>query len=126
MENSNSIICLIDVINIKNEREWYHIRTNSRLPTYFLKNSVFSGIILVTNDITGDVNDECYVFFSSCKALYIDFDNLIPCEINEKQFAEFYKPEEPNIKDLTILEIFRSKIIKLLRFVSKDSTFLYG
>ena len=43
--------------------------------------------------------------FSSCKALYIDHDNLIPYKINEKQFAEFYKPQELNIEDLTILGI---------------------
>ena len=43
--------------------------------------------------------------FSSYKALYIDHDNLIPYEINEKQFAEFYKPQGLSIEDLTILGI---------------------
>ena len=67
--------------------------------------------MLVANDMTSDVdNDECSIFFSSCKALYIHHDKLIPCEINEKQFAEFFKPEELNIKDLTILGIFKSTL----------------
>ena len=53
----------------------------------FSKIVFFSGIMLVGNDITdnGD-DDECSIFFSSCKALYINHDNLIPYEINEKQF----------------------------------------
>ena len=126
MENAYSNKCLLDVISIKNEREWYHIRINSRLPTYFLKYSVFSGIMLVGNDITDNVDDDqCFIFFSSCKALYIHHDKLIPYEINEKQFTEFYKPEELHIKDLTILGIFRSTIVLLHDLVNEDSTFLY-
>ena len=66
-----------------------------------------------------------FPFFSSCKALYIDHDNLIPYEINEKQFAEFHKPQELNIKDLTILGIFRLVIVLLHDLVSEDSTFFY-
>ena len=123
MENAFSNKCLIDVINIKNESEWYHIRIKSHLPTYFLKNSVFSGIMLVGNDITDHVDDdECSVFFSSCKFCT---DNLIPYEINGKQFTEFYKPEEFNLKDLTILGIFRSTIILLHDLASEDSPFFY-
>ena len=126
MENAYSNKCLLDVFNIKNEKEWYHIRINSCLPACFLKNSVFSGIMLVGNDITdnGD-DDECFIFFSSYKALYIHRDNLIPYEINEKQFTEFDKPEELHIKDITILGIFRSTIVLLHNLVSEDSTFSY-
>ena len=126
MENAYSNKCLLDVFNIKNEKEWYHIRINSCLPACFLKNSVFSGIMLVGNDITdnGD-DDECSIFFSSYKALYIHRDNLIPYEINEKQFTEFDKPEELHIKDITILGIFRSTIVLLHNLVSEDSTFSY-
>ena len=78
MESACSNKCLKDVMNIKNEREWYHIRINSRLPTYFLKNNVFSGLMLAGNDITDNVDDdECSVFFSLCKTLYIYHNNLI-------------------------------------------------
>ena len=88
----------MDAIKIKNQIEWYHIRINSCLPTFFIINSVFSEIILIGNEITDNVGDGKWsVFFSSYKALYIDHGNLIPWEINEKQFIEFYKPEELNI-----------------------------
>ena len=88
----------MDAIKIKNQIEWYHIRINSCLPTFFIINSVFSEIILIGNEITDNVGDGKWsVFFSSYKALYIDHGNLIPWEINEKQFIEFYKPKELNI-----------------------------
>ena len=88
----------MDAIKIKNQIEWYHIRINSCLPTFFIINSVFSEIILIGNEITDNVGDGKWsIFFSSYKALYIDHGNLIPWEINEKQFIEFYKPEELNI-----------------------------
>ena len=79
--------CLIDVINIKNKREWYHIRSNACFP--IILESVFSGIIKDGVDYNEDS-----VFFSSCKALYIDYDNLIPHETNQRNFIEFYKPKE--------------------------------
>lgn len=82
----------MDAIKIKN------LRINSCLLTFFIINSVFSEIILIGNEITDNVGDGKWsVFFSSYKALYIDHGNLIPWEINEKQFIEFYKPEELNI-----------------------------
>ena len=82
----------MDAIKMKN------LRINSCLPTFFIINSVFSEIILIGNEITDNVGDGKWsVFFSSYKALYIDHGNLIPWEINEKQFIEFYKPEELNI-----------------------------
>lgn len=82
----------MDAIKIKN------LRINSCLLTFFIINSVFSEIILIGNEITDNVGDgKCSVFFSSYKAFYIDHGNLIPWEINEKQFIEFYKPEELNI-----------------------------
>lgn len=82
----------MDAIKMKN------LRINSCLLTFFIINSVFSEIILIGNEITDNVGDGKWsVFFSSYKALYIDHGNLIPWEINEKQFIEFYKPEELNI-----------------------------
>ena len=97
----------MDSIKIKME-ECYYIRINSCLPTYILINCVFSGIMLVGNNIADVFDDDgCSVFFSSYKALYKDHDNLIPFKINEKQFTEFYEPKELNVKDLTTLGIFR-------------------
>ena len=79
MENANSNKCLMDAIKIKNQIEWYHIRINSCLPTFFIINSVFSEIILIGNEIADNVGDgKCSVFFSSYKVLYIDHGNLIP------------------------------------------------
>ena len=47
----------MDAIKIKNQIEWYHIRINSCLPTFFIINSVFSEIILIGNEITDNVGD---------------------------------------------------------------------
>ena len=85
--------CLIDVINIKNKREWYHIRSNACF--LIILESVFLGIMLIADDIKDGVDyNEDSLFFSSCKALYIDYDNLISHETNQRNFIEFYKPKE--------------------------------
>ena len=39
--------------------------------------------------------------------------------------TEFYKPEELNLKNLTILGIFRSMIILVHDLVSEDSSFFH-
>ena len=49
--------------------------------------------------------------FSSCKALYIDHCNLIPCKTNEKSFIEFYKPKELTKEDIVVGGIFKTTII---------------
>ena len=101
---------LIDVINIKNEKKWYHIRSNACSPICL--SNVFSGIMLVADDIK-DGDDDNYDFpsFSSCKALYIDHDDLIPFEINQRNFMEFFKPEELDMENLLVYGIFKSTII---------------
>ena len=58
--------CLIDVTNIKNERL---VSCYSCFPTCFRKENAS------LNYITD--GDECSIFSSSCKALYINHDNLI-------------------------------------------------
>ena len=61
---------------------------------------VFARRMLLLNYITDDIDDdECSIFSSSsCKALYINHDNLILYEVNERQFTKFCKPEKLNIK----------------------------
>ena len=60
---------------------------------------VFSRRMLLLNYITDDIDDdECSIFSSSYKALYINHDNLILYELNERQFTKFCKPEKLNIK----------------------------
>ena len=95
----------IDVINIKNGNEWYHIRSNCN-STIALK-TVFSGIMFLGSNNFGDGRN----LFSSCKALYIDHCNLIPCKTNEKSFIEFYKPKELKKEDIVVGGIFKTTII---------------
>ena len=51
--------------------------------------------MLIGDDIKdgADYNEDS-LFFSLCKALYIDYDNLIPYKTNQRNFVEFYKPKE--------------------------------
>ena len=93
----------IDVIGINSKIEWYHIRSNVSSPICL--KSVFSGALLVADDLIDDINEDNDdftdgVFFSSCKALYINQDNLIPCETNERNFIGIFKPKEFEMKNL--------------------------
>ena len=100
--------CVIDVINIKNEKEWYHVRSKCNSAIDLSK--VFSDIMFLgsnSKDYFGDGRN----IFSSCKALYIDHCNLIPQETNEKSFIEFYKPKELEKEDIVIGGIFKTTII---------------
>ena len=106
--------CLIDVIKVISEREWYHVRTNICSPISL--EMVFSGVMLIVNDIIVDpVEEKLEINFSSCKALYIDHNNLIPYETNKRNFIDFYKPKELEIEKLLVLGIFESTIILIPR-----------
>ena len=62
---------LVDMISIKNEREWYHIRSNTCVPICLER--VFSSIMLVADDITNELDyEEDNVNFSTSKALILD------------------------------------------------------
>ena len=64
---------LIDMINNKNEREWYHIRSSTFVPICF--NGVLSSIMLVADDVTNELDyKEDNVSFSTYKALITDYD----------------------------------------------------
>ena len=47
---------LIDMINIKNEREWYHIRSHTCVPICLSR--VLSSIMLVADDITNELEED--------------------------------------------------------------------
>ena len=54
--------------------------------------------MLLADDFIDNIHgetDRVYVpaSFSSCKALYINHDNLIISERNERNFTEFHKPK---------------------------------
>ena len=79
------------MISIKNEREWYHVRSNTRVPISLSR--VFSSIMVVADDITNELDhEEDSLNFSSCKVLLIDHDNLVLYERNDKNFIDFNKP----------------------------------
>ena len=104
----------VDVININNKREWYHIRSDECSPVGL--RSVSSGVMLVADELIDDFNGEYNyydgdVFFSSCKVLYINHDNLIPYETNKKSFVDFFKPKELEMNNLLVYGIFKSTII---------------
>ena len=101
---------LIDMINIKNEREWYLIRSNTCVPICLSR--VLSSIMLVADDITNELNyEEDNVNFSPCKALIIDYDNLMLYERNERNFIDFDKPKLCETENLAVYGIFKSTII---------------
>ena len=91
MYNDSCIGCSIDMISIKNDWEWYHVRSNNCVPISLGR--VFSSIMLVADDITNELDyEEGSLNFSSCKVLLIDHDSLVPYERNDRIFIDFYKP----------------------------------
>ena len=100
--------CVIDAINIKNEKEWYHVRSNCNYAIELKK--VFSGIMFLGSNNKDYFGDRRKIF-SSYKALYIDHCNLIPCKTNEKCFIEFFKPKELESEDIIVGGIFKATII---------------
>lgn len=78
-----------------------------------------------TDDFIDDVNEDGddytdVVFFSSSKALYINHDSLIPCETTERNFIEFFKPEEIEMKNPLVYGIFKSTIILINDYNRND------
>ena len=102
----------IDVININNNREWYHIRSNVCFSPISLSN-VSSSVMVVADDFIDDFDGDYAgpVFFSSCKVLYINYDNLIPYETNKRNFIDFYKPKDLEMENLVVYGIFKSTLI---------------
>ena len=111
--------CLIDVLSIKNEKEWYHIRSNAYYPICLA--NVFSRIMLVSHN-TKDGGDDNHGFplFSSCKVLYINHKNLISFEINQRNFIEFFKPKQLEIRNLLVYGTFKSIIILIEDYHQND------
>ena len=88
MYNDSYVGCLIDMISIKNEKECYHVRSNTCVPISFSR--VFSSIMVVADDITNELDyEEDSLNFSSCKVLLIDHDNLVSYERNNRNVIDF-------------------------------------
>ena len=100
------------MISIKNEREWYHVRSNTCVPISLSR--VFLSIMLVADDITNELDyEEDSVNVSSCKVLLIDHDNLVPYERNHRNVIYFDKPKGCETDNLVVYGIFKSTIILL-------------
>ena len=67
-------------------RVWYHTRNNASFPVSLKE--VFSRIMFAADDVKDGVDDnEGLVLFSSCKTLYIDYDNSSLYETNRRNFT---------------------------------------
>ena len=108
---------VIDLINIKDEKEWYFITSQSDYPIALGK--VLSNIIFVGNSGHGSNRENA---FCSCKVLDIDCKNLEPYEINWKKFVEFDKPKELRNENVVVLGIYKAIIILSNKM---DSNVLY-
>ena len=110
MYNDSYVGCFIDMISIKNEREWYHVRSNTCVPISLSR--VFSSIMVLADDITNELDyEEDSLNFSSCKVLLIDHNNLVPYERNDRSFIDFDKPKGCETDSLVVYGIFKSTII---------------
>ena len=110
MYNDSYVGCFIDMISIKNEREWYHVRSNTCVPVSLSR--VFSSIMVLADDITNELDyEEDSLNFSSCKVLLIDHNNLVPHERNDRSFIDFDKPKGCETDSLVVYGIFKSTII---------------
>ena len=110
MYNDSYIGCSVDMITIKSEREWYHVRSNTCVP--ILLGRIFSSMMLVADDITNELDYEYdSLNFSSCKVLLIDHNNLVPYERNYRNFLDFDKPKVCETENLFVYGIFKSTII---------------
>ena len=110
MYNDIYVGSVIDMISIKNEREWYHVRSNTCVPISLSR--VFSSIMVVADDITNELDyEEDSLNFSSCKVLLIDHDNLVPYKRNDRNVIDFDKPKGCETDNLVVYGIFKSTII---------------
>ena len=115
----------IDVININDKREWYHIRSNVCFSPIALT-SVFSSVMVVADDFEDEFDGDYAgpVIFSSCKALYVNYDNLIPYQTHERSFIDFHKPIDLEMENLKVCGIFKSTII-LAETCDWDGDYIY-
>ena len=110
MYNDSYIGCLIDMISIKNEREWYHVRSNTCVPISLSK--VFSSVMVVADVIKNELDyEEDFLDFSSCKVLLMDHASLVPYERNDRNFIDFDKPTVFEMNRLIVYGTFKSTII---------------
>ena len=110
MYNDSYVGCSIDMISIKNEREWYHVRSNTCVPICLGR--VFSSIMVVADDITNELDyEEDSLNFSSGKVLLIDHNNLVPYERNDRNFLDFDKLKGCETDNFLVHGIFKSTII---------------
>ena len=110
MYNDSYIGYLIDMITMKNERGWYHVRSNTCVPISLSR--VFSSIMVVADDVTNELDyEEDILNFSSCKVLLVDHDNLVQYERNDRNFIDFNKPAICQKNRLIVYGTFKSTII---------------
>ena len=109
------LVSSIDVISIKDEKVWYHVRNNGGYHYVGLDN-VLSGVMLLVIDCR-----ERFKFYH-WKALCIDEDELIPFKLSEKNLMEFYKPKELKNEDLDVVGTFKTTITLIPK---TDSNCLY-
>ena len=78
----------IDAINIENKDKCYHIRSVSNNPISF--ENVLPNKMTVGNEEQRSHSN----WFSSCKVLYLDSDNLVANQTNRREFKDFQKPQQ--------------------------------
>ena len=97
---------VIDLINIKDEKEWHFVTSHSEDPINLGK--VLSKIIFIGNNRRGNSGNDV---FCSCKILYIDHEKLKPHKINSEKFVESDKPKELRNKNVVVLAIYKTIVI---------------
>ena len=108
---------VIDLITIKDKKEWYFVRSLSDYPIGI--GEVLSNVMFVGNNYYCNNGENT---FCSCKVLFIDREKLKPYEMNWKSFVEFDKPKELRNENVVVLWIY--KTIAVLRN-RMDSNVLY-
>lgn len=108
---------VIDLITIKDEKEWYFVRSRSDYPIGI--GNVLSDVMFVGNKYYCNKGENT---FCSCKVLFIDREKLKPYEMNWKSFVEFDKPKELRNENVVVLWIYKTIVILRNRM---DSNVLY-
>ena len=112
----SGLVSSIDVLRIKDEKIWYHVRNNGGYHYVGLDN-VLSGVMLLVNDCR-----ERFKFYD-WKALYIDHDKLIPFKLSEANLIiEFWKPKELENENVDVVGTFKTTIVLIPK---TDSNCLY-